>query len=162
MSSIAYQKTLPVSWQHDKIHKGELYTVSLFADAVADNATSIITIVAPSGYNLHVTPSFHSGAAAQAEIYSGPTISVAGSAFTPVNRNQASSNVSSVTTHTGATVTSDGTLVEEYALSYSNEFGGRDREIVLAAGTTYMFRLTNRSGSAQPQSISLDFYKVAT
>jgi hypothetical protein len=160
MTSIARQHTAPLEYIHDKIHKGDLFSISVFADAVADNADTEVTLVVASGYTVHARASFCVGAGGEVTINEGST-AASGSAYTPVNRNRKSTKTSAAATvRTGDTVSVAGTALENYAVSYSNAFSESYRELVLDPGT-YTFILTNRSGSAQIQSISIDFYEIA-
>jgi len=90
-----------------------------------------------------------------------------GTAFTPINKQRASTNVSVVTNsftgQTGAAITyAGGTTIWLRSWGGNRSSLSEDRathEIILAPATSYVFKLTNTSGGTQVGFLSLTWYE---
>lgn len=151
---------------HARIHEGVMYSVDQVNAALADTLSLSFLISTSASKSVHLRVLAAMGGDARLQLYENPTVTMAGSAITPINRNRFSSNVPAATITTGPTVSSDGTELLDIILpggsgfylspgSSSNAF----EEYILKLEEDYLARVTNISGSAQPSSLQLDFYE---
>lgn len=147
------------------LHEGNVYEVVHFETAVADNGTIDIAITNGSTKNLHATGVASSGGDASMEIWEGVTVTVAGTAFTPRQRNRPSSNVSTATADINGTI--DFTGAERICgpaympggtggQTFGNAAQGSP-ERILKLSETYLYRITNLAGIAKTMSLDVDW-----
>jgi len=154
---------------HHEIHEGETWLVSYKSpDAanIADNGTITFTITVNAKW-AHMLFRAPCGGDMEAELREGATIQGGtGTAMVRYNKNRGkTAEDSTVTVRRDATITGAGTLIE-------NEFipGGTGPQAVGGAGvsraewilnrnTTYLVRVTNRAGNAQPMSLAIEWYE---
>jgi hypothetical protein len=152
---------------HTSVHKGILFHAGRFVVALAADATIVLLIQVAAGQSAHMRFGLAAGGDTEVELFEGPTFSAAGTTITPLNRNRFSSNTAQTTiTHT-PTTSADGTELAHTMMpggtgpaQSPGDTGGSFSEWILKTGEDYLFRVTNRSGAAQPTSLSLDFYEA--
>ena len=157
-----------VSIPHDHVyvHQGKMWYCE-YSASVANAAAMLISITTGTK-EMHIGMSAITGGAATVAFFEGPTISVQGTALTPVNLNRL--NAVALTTgvafkHT-PTVTGDGTtLFSRLTPGGTNpalQIGNQARagtEWILKKGTTYLMRITNSSGGNAILNPIFEFYE---
>jgi hypothetical protein len=157
-----------ISVVHHEIHEGEMFHVSYKApDAspIADNGT--ITFVVETGNRwCHITPLPAMGGDAEFELRRGVVFTGGtGTGMARYNKNQGKSTVATATVTRNPTITNPGVLMENDFLpggtggNAIGTSGGERDEWILDINKTYMFRLTNRAGNAQPGSLRIEWYE---
>ncbi len=153
---------------HQRIHEGLFFSLSEIDTSLPNNASLDILIQVDPSSGLHIRFNARAGGDAQGFIYEGTTFSAAGSVLAPINRNRFSQNVPPATFTRDPTITDLGTELYAELLAGGSGFltpGGEAstfEEFVLKGGETYLVRLTNTSGSAQPVNAVFDFYDGRT
>lgn len=139
-----------ITYEHHEIHSGCHFFICDFDTDMAVNETLEFVITTPEGSKLsHMTLDFSSGLGATLQIYKGGSNIVGGIPVTPQNNNQNSSTVSILTILKEPISMTDGTRIAGY-LAGGNRNGGmnvREKELVLEAGQTYLFRFTSLANS---------------
>lgn len=159
-----------VDLAHSMAHQGKRF-LAQFVDLDADTSdTLVLKIISPAaatGKVVHAVFGVSTSGPGLLELLEGPTVTVAGTAVTPVNRNRGSATTAASTvTHT-PTITADGTALATDAIGSGGaplaQAGGStdgDRaEWLLNAATTYAFRYTAK-GDNQIVSLYIDFYET--
>lgn len=150
------------------IHAGVCFDVSSVGNVVANSGTLVFT-GEPGALPVH----FHdlsitsTSGPVLLELIEEPTISAAGSAVTPYNRNRVSTNTALMSVKGGATITG-GTVISARKINESGSgahdqggtgvFGG---EWVLPTDSTYAVRVTNISGGEVTIDANFYFYELA-
>jgi hypothetical protein len=149
---------------HQETHAGEAFIISLMQLAVADDA-NVDLFIAVGDKELHMT--FSGGAAgdAHAFLYEGSTHTSGGTPVVAYNRYR-SSTVTSTATFTAGGVNVPGAtaIISQYVPGGSkNQATGGDagerEEIILAANTNYLARITNKSGGNDDFSMKMSWYE---
>lgn len=163
----ASNELIIISHEHSKVHEGRLFGVGYYNAALANNANLDVRIVTPATHTAHVYIRTAGGGDHSFRAYEGTTYTAAGTALTPVNHNRTSSNTANASTYHTPTVDALGTLLwEEYVPGGT---GGASpgavgqptaEQVVLAANTDYLFRLTNLSGVTDDFNLIFSFYEV--
>ena len=158
---------------HFEIHEGNTYFISYKnpdASPIADNGTIIFVLEVGATKQIHIIFAGSSGGDAQLELYED-TVFTLGTPMTAYNRNRHKQNQDAdvtVTPTRDPTVAggAEGTLLQDKFLaggtggnSPGSNVGARN-EWVLDIKKTYMLRLTNRAGNAQPMSLEAEWYEV--
>jgi hypothetical protein len=161
------EKPFPVAdINHIRLHEGRAYYVyHLHGDAnqLANDASINIAIAWASGKTPHLVFDVNCGGDAEFTIYEGATVT-GGTSFTAINRYRPSTNVSASAALIDPTVTSTGTvllhslLLEDLAVKLMALLHFR-LEYVLKPLTTYLFRLTNRSGQSHMAHAMIEWYE---
>jgi len=152
--------TRPV--EHVRLVEGQAFSAGLVADydnKVVDGASIDIVIAFPQ----HINPIFSinglSSGNAVGYLYEGAS-ATGGTSLPIINRNRASTIVSSGVALANPTVTSTGTLVLKEILTGGvgkkgggGEVGGNN--IILKGLTNYLFRLTNADGNNNPHAMEI-------
>jgi len=155
-----------VDINHLRLHEGrafKAYRIYPSATKLADGASCNIAIAWASGVYAHILADASCGGNAELYMYEGATVS-GGTSFTAVKRNRTSATTSQSAILINPTVTVTGTeidaeLVAGGAGKKSGGGGAGSLEIVLNPLTTYLFRLTNVSGTAQMAELFLEWYE---
>ncbi len=150
---------------HHKTHLGQAHIVSNKFAAIADDGVADIYVKVPAGIEPHIV--FHRDIEGDAdvELFEDTTVSADGTALTPRNLNRNSTNISTVSFFHTPTVTSPGTqlFIEWNAAGSGGQAAGSEGafdEFELAKGKNYLFRVTNRSGSAKNIGSFARYYEV--
>jgi hypothetical protein len=159
-----------ILYPHHEVHSGRMYQASYKSpddSAIADNASLDMLLVVGSTRTPHIVFAVAAGGDVEVLFYEDTTVSNAGTALVENNMNRTSNHVSTVAaTHT-PTVSGVGTLLADYLIPGGQgprAGGGTAREStewILEKGKTYLIRATNRSGGAQPVSITAQWYEEA-
>lgn len=148
---------------HHKVHTSGLWTASYFADAVGDNGTVVVLLQVSSTVHVRFTAGARN--AAEIAIYEDYVISGGeGTLIESFNRDRTAASTGGGDTGTSAGMTvshtpdplsGSGTLIFNAVIRDYEQFF---EEWILDAGEDYSITLTNRSGSAQPLSLQVDWY----
>jgi hypothetical protein len=155
-----------VDVNHLRLHEGKAfkaYRIYPNATKLADGASCNIAIAWASGVYPHILMDASCGGSAELYMYEGATVS-GGTSFTAVKRNRTSATTSQSAILINPTVTVTGTEIDAELVAggsgkKSGGGGSNSLEIVLNPLTTYLFRLTNVSGSAQMAELFLEWYE---
>ena len=152
---------------HLKVHEGVMFISSTIASSVADNAS--IDMMIKVGLTVDAHAVFNTACAGESwvHLYENPTTSADGTVLSSPNMNRCSSNLSASTVYIGPTVTTVGTHLGESFIpggEKNRATGGQLRnatEWMLDNNNVYLFRATNKSGSAADMSLEIEFYELA-
>jgi hypothetical protein len=151
---------------HIRLHEGRAYYVyHLNGDAnqLANDANIDIAIAWAAGKTPHLVFDVNCGGDAEFQIYEGATVT-GGTSFTAVQRYRPSTNVSSSAALINPTVTSTGTTLASQFIAGGSGGGAGGAaafsfQYVLKPLTTYLFRLTNRSGQSHMAHAMIEWYE---
>jgi hypothetical protein len=151
---------------HVRLHEGRAFYVYYLngdANPLANDASIDIAIAWASGKTPHLVFDVNCGGDAEFTIYEGAVVT-GGTSFTAINRYRPSTNTSSSAALINPTVTSTGTALtgEFLAGGTGGQAGGAAAfsfQYVLSPLTTYLFRLTNRSGQAHMAHVMIEWYE---
>jgi hypothetical protein len=152
---------------HSRIHQGKMYHVSHKLASVADDGTLTFALTTPADDWPHVAPTGAAEGAFDFEIFEGASIT-GGTSLTAQNHLRGSSNTFGGSIVHTPTVNDAGTRLLFRSSGGSGAFGilsspglaSFNYEWVLLAETTYLFRITNRSGGAVDMSMAINFYSA--
>jgi hypothetical protein len=158
--------TPTVDINHLRLHEGrafKAYRIYPSATKLADGASCNIAIAWASGVYAHIVADASCGGNAELYMYEGATVS-GGTSFTAVKRNRTTATTSQSAILINPTVTVAGTEIDAEIVAggsgrKSGGGGTSALEIVLNPLTTYLFRLTNVSGTAQMAELFLEWYE---
>lgn len=152
---------------HWRIHQGQMFLASYKspdASPIADDA-SISMLLVTDGGEPHLVFDVEAGGDCEIQFYEDTTTSNDGTALAEVQMNRNSAKVATLTaTHT-PTVSGAGTLLmtqfQPGGIAGQSTGGGgfSPREWILKGSTKYLIIATNRAGTAQPMSISAQWYE---
>jgi hypothetical protein len=155
-----------VDINHLRLHEGrafKAYRIYPNATKLADGASCNIAIAWASGVYPHILMDASCGGNAELYMYEGATVS-GGTSFTAVKRNRTSATTSQSAILINPTVTVTGTEIDAELVAggsgkKSGGGGAGSLEMILNPLTTYLFRLTNVSGTAQMAELFLEWYE---
>lgn len=142
----ATQSSTAITWEHHEIHEGDHFFICDYILNQAAAYTKEFVITTPTGTKqVHATLSFSASDGATLEVYKGSTSIVGGTPITPLNNNGNSSNTTISTILADPTSTVDGARAAGFIAGGAREsgFASREREIILEAGATFLFRITS-------------------
>lgn len=150
-----------VGYEHHEIHSGSHFFIADY-DTLANGVTVDFAVTTPNTTEwTHMTFCIEGSGALSIEIYRDSDYAADGSAITPINNNQNSTNTSGLTVQSDPTVTSAGTKIfAQY--SGANRLSGiieRAREIMLKQNTKYLFRVKNETALDNIVSWNADWYE---
>ena len=151
---------------HVRLHEARAYYVYYLngsANKLANDASIDIAIAWASGKTPHLVFDVNCGGDAEFTIYENAVVT-GGTSFTAINRYRPSTNTSASAALINPTVTSTGTALtgEFLAGGSGGQAGGASAysfQYVLSPLTTYLFRLTNRSGQAHMAHMMIEWYE---
>lgn len=155
-----------INYEHGKVHLGEFFVVGGTEAAIANNGTIDLYIVTPATKTLHTYLSLQAGGDATIQVYDSTTISAAGTILTARNLNREFPDGMDTQFQKDPTISALGTLFWENLLPGGRGGGSpgaisdQSEQIVFARNSTYLIRLTNIAGTAQPLGIQLAIYEV--
>lgn len=146
------------------VHEGVGYQIGSYNAALANGGT-LVFFGMTNNKNVHflgLNMTTNAGGWL-IEMYEAPTVTANGTLQTPVNLNFQSTNVNGMTVYTGGTVSANGTIkLTKHIHALGTGSANRiDTASALSAGmilkrnTTYMFRITNNSGSVGAYEVHL-------
>ena len=157
-----------IAYAHHEIHGGSTFLVSYKSPDAAnipDNGTIAFVITVHAKY-AHMLFRAACGGDMEGELYEGTTVTAGtGVGMFEYNKNRASTKANTVGVRRDMTVVAAGTLLENEFIpggTGGNAVGGASMaraEWILAPGTVYMVRVTNRAGNAQPMSLAVEWYE---
>lgn len=164
---VAASGNRPADDPHSRIHQGVFYSASEIVAALGDDENFDMIITTPADDWPHVAPEPSFDGSADFLIYRAPTFTV-GTPVDAVNHNENSTNTFGGTVVHTPTVTAVGTqlLISDHVPggtggNASGATAGQfTNEFILKPSTSYLFRLTNRSGQANRGGIILNFYSA--
>ena len=153
-----------IQHSHQEIHDGEAYSVSLVVTITA-STTINCSIQAPNtSKRVHFYLNCETaGNGVTVAMYEAPTISVAGTAITPRNRNRNASDASVAIFLHDNTVTSNGTLLYTVYMNTNKNLSSNTHatdEFILKQGTTYLMTITADSGTSATFSGRAEWYEI--
>ena len=157
---------ISISHQHSQVHQGTYFTVSHLFSAVSAGADAELLVRFPAGVTGHMVMKVSAGADATVQLFEAPTASADGTAITPINHNRQSTNTADSTAFYGPTITDDGTRLHSEFLPGGGILAPgailtvNTEQFVLAAGSDYLFRVTNDGAGAENISIDTSYYEV--
>lgn len=154
------------SGEHQKTHDGELFYATHYESSLADAGTFKFSITVPAGYKAHLRTSLirATNAPVSAILYTGPTITGAGTGLTERNYDTSAATTIQTAIAQGVTTSADGTEIYRDLLVGAITGGSTEddeEEIILSANTTYLFTVTNNSGGAVAFLAKFKWYEVA-
>jgi len=134
-------------------------------DALTDNSNGDILIQVGAN-EMHCIYHVSAGGDAESILYEGVAFSDAGDALTSFNKLRSSTKTGDVSVTYNPVITDIGTAFPKhlipgggFILNPGGQNGSFDRETVLKPNTDYLLRITNRAGSTQPASSTLEWYE---
>ena len=155
-----------VDVNHLRLHEGRafyLYSTRNDGNKLASGASLNIAIAFASGVSAHLIADYQCGGSAEFYIYEGSTVS-GGTTGVALKRHRSSTIASQSASTINPTVSSIGTelfagqIITGQGSGSSGGAAGID-EYVLSPLTTYLFRVTNRSNTAEIAQVHLDWYE---
>lgn len=154
-----------IDHMHFETHEGDVYYFGHLYESVANNGTADMHIT-DSDIPLHTTLRVNTGGTSFVNVYEGTTLSVSGDDVVPQNKNRLFPNANGFTVQADPTIDVLGTPMGTGEMLSGGSAGQkagssnveRD-EWVLAPNTTYMLRVTNKSGGTIHISISSSAYE---
>lgn len=150
---------------HLRLHEGNAYYAykSNNKDNKLNNNSHIdIVITSNVGYHAHIRVFAELDGDGEFIVHENVS-ATGGSIFVPINRNRISTNTSEVGCLINPTVTINNGAIDEVLIlggTRSNANSGKTNlEYILKDNVSYLFRLTNKSGSAQQAFMSLEWYE---
>jgi len=152
-----------ISTYHLRVHEGKAFFAGYLWTSLSDDANADLYAIVPSGVFIHATVNVSSGGESEFRVYEGSVMTSNGTLLTPFNRNRGSTKTANSTFFYDPTID---TLGDELVPSLvpggqgPHKPGGSDglSQEFLYSSNNYLFRITNRSGSAIRASIGIDFY----
>lgn len=166
------QKPIFIDFVHHEVHEGNTYQAcqkSADGSPIADDASYDMLLITGNEAEPHLVLSAAAGGISEVIVYKDTTVSANGALIATQNMRQAlhGTKLNTLLAYTSPTVTLVGTLIHIQLLpggmgpgqGTSGGTARQETEWQLAINTTYMIRVTNRSGGAQPISILAQWYE---
>ena len=139
-----------------------VYAARLDGNKLADDANLDVVFTANPGVNVCMDVIVQCGGDAEFEIYENVTQVTGGTLFVPLNRNRRSTIASSCgAVIQPSSVTTNGVIFQEIIIGGSGGNAGGNAidsaDYILKPDTSYLFRLTNRSGQDRLAEIQLNW-----
>lgn len=157
--------TIPI--EHQRTHEGRMFTGGKLWDSsakIADGASAEILLTSPANLSPHFMVEAECGGAAEFYLFEN-TVATGGTAVPIYNRNRRSTTVSGCTLVHTPTVSDAGTQLDQSYIpggaghKSGGAAGGFSGEYILKLATSYLVRIKNVSGSAQPVHINVWMYE---
>ncbi len=155
---------------HHEVHEGETYRawlVTPHGSLIANDAFVDLVLTTATLYP-HITFALGFGGDCEFNIYREPTFNLNGTLQAPHNLKDYSANTSTVTVRWQPTVTNVGAEIDGEFFpggTGGNASGGsirRGTEDIFRLATSYLIRITNRSGNARQFSLEAQWYEEDT
>jgi hypothetical protein len=150
-----------IDQNHHEVHEGHAYKVFQSSASLANNGTFLFELITGTAVpHMKAVRAFTNGTSGKLEIIEAPTITDGNAALTPQNRRRTGTPpASGVTVYSNPTSISAGTILAEFYFTGKAEFTADQLEMILKAGTKYLYRFTNTSGGAAVCSAELFWYE---
>ena len=155
----------PVTDAHTRVHRGEMFRFGIIFASLANDATFTVALTTPADDWPHVVAHPALDGSMDFEILEGATIT-GGTELIIHNHKRYSEKVSGWTAVHSPTVSDEGLSFYNCHMPggtgpmASGSANGFDDEFPLRNSTTYLFRLTNRSGQSRRGSLCVIGYKA--
>jgi hypothetical protein len=153
-----------ISYEHFKLHQGEMFNVSIIFTNTAAAGIKEVTMECPSGQEQHVKMAITGEFKAELYLKEACTVTANGTGITAFNLYRGSSIVSSCTFyHTPTAAT--GTTIDSYAIGSGGFRGGvggearREAEWILE-DDKYLIRAKNTSATTSTLAFNFQYYRV--
>lgn len=155
------------SYSQQLVHNGVIAQASYRVASVNNDATLDLLIITADS-NVHINVEFSCGGDFFLSIYEGVTASDNGTGLTLYNTNRQATTTYTTTVFHTPTVSDTGTEIRSLYIpggtggnSIGNSDGelARSPEVILKKNTKYLYRATNKAGSAKPMSFQLGLYE---
>ena len=154
-----------IGYPHHKVHDGDMFQVSYYDNAVADDA-NVTFLVRVGAKPAHMTFAGSVGGDAEALMYENPAISNIGTSLAEWCMNRVANKIPETTVFHTPTATNDGAEMHASFVPGgahpTQAPGGSARagtEWILAPDTDYLIRIINRAGSEQEISLVVQWYE---
>lgn len=161
--------TVSITEMNSGVHKGVGYSISGY-DPALPNASSVIFFGMTNTKNVHFLGLDVTASAGGwlIELYEAPTVTTNGMLQSPTNMNFQSTNVNGMTVYSGGTVSVNGVLklskhIHALGTGSANRVdteGSIKAGMILKRNTTYMFKITNNSGSTNAYEVHLQWLEI--
>jgi len=155
---------ITITTPHLRIHEGVSFGADYYLSSLADDAVLDIVVVVGSK-SAHAVPSWSVGGDCEARWFKNTTIT-SGTEIPSFNRADYSGTPAETKVYRipvdlvdGDEQSSGGYIPGGSGPLAAGGQRGFDREVVLKAGSTYLFRVINRSGGAIMLSFDMDWYE---
>jgi hypothetical protein len=155
-----------IDFEHQRVHEGRAFIASNLISGIASGGSYKLLIKNTNGETPHLRVyEFEStGGPLDVLLYKNPTVTDNGTLETNHNKNQTSTNTSSIEVYKGTTTSADGTLLETKLIpSGGNKVGGlatnAGGEWILEEATDYLFVINNDDNSAVDVSFYFFWYE---
>jgi len=152
--------------EHQRIHNGDMWMIGTdIAVDVAEAANLDLVVTTPAAKELHTVGDLDAEGKAYFMLYETPTLGAGGTPAIVKNANRTVGDSGAPTASVGRTISAVGTLLTAHVVpggTGGNAGGaetGRESEFILAANTSYLFRITNKKGNASDISLNLFAYE---
>ena len=150
---------------HTRVHRGEMFRFGIIFASLANDATFTIALTTPDDDWPHVVAHPALDGSMDFQVLEGATIT-GGTELTIHNHKRYSEKVSGWTAVHSPTISDEGLSFYNCHMPggtgpmASGSANGFDDEFPLKSSTTYLFRITNRSGQARRGSLCVIGYKA--
>lgn len=165
MADFTGEPSLTIAIPHRRIHQGVFFGAGRYFGTLGNNDTLDVLVIVGSK-NSHSVPTWNAGGDCEARWFEDTTVSANGSEIPSTNHARYSSNEALTKVYSTPTITDDGNEQTDgrFIPGGSGPLAGGgtssfNNEVVLKADTTYLFRITNRSGQGIILSFNLDWYE---
>lgn len=155
------------SFEHIAIDNGLYYTVSRYAENVADSGAITVLIKVPSSgvESALLGGTAKAGGDAKLEVYAQPTILGNGTELSTLQVNQLSSNTPNLQAFHTPSISNDGTIAFTTFIpgghgGVSVGGGGEFQRLNAAPNRNFLIKLTNIAGNAQTMSLNLNWIEA--
>ena len=165
--NIATTTMVTINYPHHKVHEGDSFQSSYKSpdgSPIADNANLDLLLVV-GAVRPHLTFEGACGGDAELLLYEETVASANGTRNADANMDRNNLSGPTMATYNTPTVTTAGNQLVDHLQpggTKNQATGGTTRqntEWILRVNTTYLLRLTNRAGSAQPCSLTVQWYE---
>lgn len=155
------------SYSHQLVHNGVIAQAS-YRVASVNNDANLDLLVVTADANVHINVEFVGGGDFFLSVYEGVTTSNNGTGLILYNTNRQSTTTYTTTVFHTPTVSDTGTEIRSLYIAGGtggNSIGGSDGdlarapEVLLKKNTKYLYRATNKAGSAKAMSFQLGLYE---
>lgn len=168
MGRVIAANTETIDTVHKHVHSGDFYSSSVISEGILDDA-SLELLINVGHYEAHAAIVIKSEGYSIANVYEGTTVSAEGTEQAVVNQKRSSTKTAKTQIFLSPTIIADGTEIASgvifageggKAIGGSNGQGPRSgTEWILKQNTTYLIRLTNKSGQQRNMYSSIGFYE---
>ena len=153
-----------IGYPHHKVHDGDMFQVSHYDNAVADDA-NVTFLMRVGAKEAHVTFAGSVGGDAEALLFEKPALSDDGTPLAVWCMNRGANKIPSVSVFLTPTATNDGAQMHvsfvpggTHPVQAPGGSARADTEWIFSPNTDYLVRIINRAGSEQEISLVVQWY----